>query len=120
MSQLPCPKCGGLLTCAAEEVGRTLRCHQCGALLRLDAETPGPAEDRHSFRARRRRIAIAVVIFLLGAAVGFGVGRRTAPGIGPGTTVTAVGGVSAQNNVVIQDGSGGKPQGADGDAKPGK
>jgi len=120
MSQLPCPKCGGLLTCSAEEVGRTLRCHRCGALLRLDTETPGPAEDRPFLGTRRQRLAAAIVIFLLGAAVGFALGHRTAPGVGPGTSVTAVGGVSAQNTVVVQDGPAGQPRGADGDAQPGK
>jgi hypothetical protein len=119
MSQVPCPKCGGLLTCSAEEVGRTLRCAKCGTLLRLDAETADSAVERPPWRVRRRRVAIALLIFLFGAAIGFAGGRGSAPGKGPGTSVSAFGVFSAQNTVVVEEGPGTK-KGSEGDPKPGK
>jgi hypothetical protein len=119
MSQVPCPKCGDLMTCAAEEIGRTVRCAKCGALLRLDAETPAPADGRTPGRVRRRRAAAVLLIFLCGAAVGFLCGRGTAPGTGSGLSVNAFGVFSAQNHVVVEDGPGAKPP-ADGDARPEK
>ena len=92
MTQIPCPNCGELLACGEEGIGRMIRCPRCRARLRLDADSDG----RPAYRYPRRRfsvlqLAVALVLFLAGLAVGFQWGASAARSSGNGVSATSVG-----------------------------
>jgi hypothetical protein len=104
MNPIPCPKCGRMLACGPEALGRTFHCPECGVRLTLDAGD-GPEDFRARRRLRLRRLAFVVLVFLIGTAFGFVWGRGMAGGGAQngGVSVNAFGLFSAHNHVEVND-----------------
>jgi hypothetical protein len=84
MNQAPCPNCGEMVTFREEEAGQQVHCPKCKVLLQLDREAASDGSWRRLWRIlRRQRVALgavgALVVFIAGLGVGFGLGRASVP-----------------------------------------